>query len=148
MPASPLRGAFSALLLLASATAQAANLGNVLKSPGIMSSGQVMYSRNKIFELTIRPFGVLCIERIVGTEKHVVWAAGGGGTSLEPVYNLEMQKDGNLCLYEMKPSKRLIWQSDSPRIIDNPFMILQDDGNLCVYGSWRGRQGTLWCRFR
>ncbi len=70
----------------------------------------------------------------------LVWTTPIIGDRGPPPYHVDMQEDGNFCLYS---STKPYWCSGTVGKEKPPYMaIMQADGNFCVYGS--GNKHT-WC---
>ena len=91
----------------------------------------VMYSDNGLYQLRLQSDGNLIEAQVAGNS--LIWASETSGKGTPP-YNLTMQSDGNLVLYDSKNSP--LWNSKTSKIGTGPFnLTLQNDKNIVITDS-------------
>ena len=87
-----------------------------------------LVSRNGLFDARVQTDGNLVIYK--HPEGKAVWSSKTYGKGAAP-YNLSMQNDGNLVLYDGR--RFVIWASNTMGKGEMPYrLIMQDNGNLVM----------------
>jgi len=101
----------------------------------------VVYNKDQSvkYKLTLESKGIVVYNVVNGTSLDITPADMPTGTH---PYNLQMQGDGNLVLYD--DDGKDLWSSNTAGKGDAPFIvILQNDGNFCIYDA-KGNK-PQWC---
>ncbi|KAJ3147723.1 hypothetical protein HDU86_007898 [Geranomyces michiganensis] len=101
----------------------------------LMEVGDSMFSNDDNVQLAVQGDGNFVLyARSPGGSWAAIWATNTG--SIDPPFNLILQTNGNLVLYN---ARNAIWATGTS---GTTYLAVQNDGNLVMYADGGGRQST------
>jgi len=117
-----------------------------LKTGGIITAANPLYSRDREFYATTLENGNLCVKNKNNTNK---WCSDAGRPNGK--YFTEVQSDGNLCTYREPPAGQQkggsVWCSRTTSNSKDNYIVMDESGKLCMYKGTGpdDNKGQIWC---